>query len=440
MKRKLLAGLLSLAMIFSLVPMTAFAEGTTVTTEDALRAAIAAGDTITLGGDIAVTSTLEIPAGKTVSIDLAGYDIENDGSFSSGNLIHVANTAVLNITDSSDDEDGAISFEATGNSNTVWVEGVLNLYSGTISFVDGTYSGISYAVDVHPSAWGAEYTEDTEFNMYGGLVYSYTYGVRVASYSSESYENISVSFTMEDGAISSGYAAVFVQQPNETYDKLTVEIKDGDIDSYYQAIQVYGPAATGAVGGEENPMNITVSGGNFEGDITVSDTISSDLMDFAISGGTFTDEAGAEPYIEAGLIIDNNGTVVSCTHESVKDTDYTEKVKPSCTAEGEAEATCAECGTVITKSIAVIDHADENNDEKCDECGANLHEHNWSDEFKTDHENHWRYCKTCKTSKTRHPHVDVNNDGSCDACDYRAAGVSTGRTNPNTGVTADMLK
>ncbi len=67
-------------------------------------------------------------------------------------------------------------------------------------------------------------------------------------------------------------------------------------------------------------------------------------------------------------------------------------------------------------------------------------EHNWSDDFKTDSENHWRYCKDCGKKKTKHPHIDVNKDNHCDACDYVMTGVSTGRQNPNTGVTADMLK
>ncbi|MBE6878550.1 MAG: hypothetical protein E7488_05215 [Ruminococcaceae bacterium] len=65
-------------------------------------------------------------------------------------------------------------------------------------------------------------------------------------------------------------------------------------------------------------------------------------------------------------------------------------------------------------------------------------DHNWSDDFKMNDEYHWRYCKSCGIKKTRHAHVDVNKDGSCDACDYRV--TSTGRENPVTGVTADMLK
>ncbi len=111
---------------------------------------------------------------------------------------------------------------------------------------------------------------------------------------------------------------------------------------------------------------------------------------------------------------------------------------PSCTEPGEETRVCGNCGKPETQSIPAYGHSDANEDEVCDVCRANLDPHNWSDDFKNNDEYHWRYCQNCGKKKTRHPHVDANKDGHCDACDFII--TTTGRENPVTGVTADMLK
>ena len=74
MKQRIFAILLSLTMMFTLVP-TAWAENNGITTEAELRTAIenATGekDTITL----ALVSTLEIPADKHIEIQGDGHSI-----------------------------------------------------------------------------------------------------------------------------------------------------------------------------------------------------------------------------------------------------------------------------------------------------------------------------------------------------------------------------
>ena len=78
MKRRILAILLSLTMMFTLVP-TAWAENNGITTEAELRTAIenATGEknTITLAEDIGLASTLEIPADKHIEIQGDGHSI-----------------------------------------------------------------------------------------------------------------------------------------------------------------------------------------------------------------------------------------------------------------------------------------------------------------------------------------------------------------------------
>ena len=78
MKQRIFAILLSLTMIFTLVP-TAWAENNGITTEAELRVAIenATGEknTITLAEDIGLASTLEIPADKHIEIQGDGHSI-----------------------------------------------------------------------------------------------------------------------------------------------------------------------------------------------------------------------------------------------------------------------------------------------------------------------------------------------------------------------------
>ena len=76
MKQRIFAILLSLTMMFTLVP-TAWAENNGITTEAELRTAIenATGEKDTLAEDIGLVSTLEIPADKHIEIQGDGHSI-----------------------------------------------------------------------------------------------------------------------------------------------------------------------------------------------------------------------------------------------------------------------------------------------------------------------------------------------------------------------------
>lgn len=72
-KKTWLACLLAVAMLLSLVPMTALATGDAVTDEAGLRAAIAEGGEITIGADLIITDAITID--KDVVINLNGYSV-----------------------------------------------------------------------------------------------------------------------------------------------------------------------------------------------------------------------------------------------------------------------------------------------------------------------------------------------------------------------------
>ena len=58
------------------MPVALTAGSVTVTTEDDLRTAVAKGGEVTLGDKITLTSTLTIPTGKSVTLDLNSYTLE----------------------------------------------------------------------------------------------------------------------------------------------------------------------------------------------------------------------------------------------------------------------------------------------------------------------------------------------------------------------------
>lgn len=79
------------------------------------------------------------------------------------------------------------------------------------------------------------------------------------------------------------------------------------------------------------------------------------------------------------------------------------------------ECACGEKGSVG-------DHIDTNKDGKCDFCGANVplppHEHSFESKWTYDAENHWHKCTGCDEVSNKGAHVDANNDGICDLCNY----------------------
>ena len=74
------------------------------------------------------------------------------------------------------------------------------------------------------------------------------------------------------------------------------------------------------------------------------------------------------------------------------------------------------CGT----KVDVEPHVDANDDGKCDTCDYTMsviHTHDYGKNWKSDENNHWNECE-CGDKANVTPHEDENNDGKCDTCDY----------------------
>lgn len=127
--RKLVTFLVSIALIavYCFPVVQARADGT-VTTAEELKSAVEAGGEITLGSDI--TSSITIPSGTEVTLNLAGYTLTNEEG---SDTITVANGAVLTVTG-----DGMV--DNVSNSKAAIVNnGTANLNGGTFkrSLEDG---------------------------------------------------------------------------------------------------------------------------------------------------------------------------------------------------------------------------------------------------------------------------------------------------------------
>ena len=302
--------------IFALVAMLlcAFSANAQVTTEAALKEALTTGGEVTLGADINVAAQIEIPAGKTVVLDLAGYEIVGgwNGSSTTNHIYVLSNRGTLTIKDSG--TEGKIV------SRGIYNYGELILESGTIDACDGNGG---YAVNNESGS---------TFIMNGGVV-------------SASYED-------GDAPTTGNYDATALDVPagctatlnggkitsvtNYTYaislagELIVPETSTVEVTGAHGAISISAGSAdiaggtficSGVQGQTDNVVYVSggsmdISGGTFEGD---SDGASGgccvcDLAGGAtINGGSFSKSSGGDVCGTTGSTTINGGTFENLT-------------------------------------------------------------------------------------------------------------------------------
>ena len=302
--------------IFALVAMLlcAFSANAQVTTEAALNEALTTGGEVTLGADINVAAQIEIPAGKTVVLDLAGYEIVGgwNGSSTTNHIYVLSNRGTLTIKDSG--TEGKIV------SRGIYNYGELILESGIIDACDGNGG---YAVNNESGS---------TFIMNGGVV-------------SASYED-------GDAPTTGNYDATALDVPagctatlnggkitsvtNYTYaislagELIVPETSTVEVTGAHGAISISAGSAdiaggtficSGVQGQTDNVVYVSggsmdISGGTFEGD---SDGASGgccvcDLAGGAtINGGSFSKSSGGDVCGTTGSTTINGGTFENLT-------------------------------------------------------------------------------------------------------------------------------
>ena len=103
------------------------------------------------------------------------------------------------------------------------------------------------------------------------------------------------------------------------------------------------------------------------------------------------------------------------------------------------ECSVAGCGVIIDSSktahIPNREAATENDPIKCSVCGYMIvpalgHTHLYSNEWKSNKDNHWNEC-TCGDKANTSVHKDDNKDGKCDVCEYEVGTVIPNPEDPN---------
>lgn len=254
-----------------------------VMTVETLEAALNAGKTVVMNGDLTVTESLDIEKNVTAVLDLNGYTITgSDSSTKSYGLININEGANLTINDSVGT--GKIVLKATNDRD--WnayssvisnQRGYLTVNGGTIEHLGGT--DMAYGIDNLTN--GKNTYAETVIN--GGTVKSTYRAIRQFLNGIEA-QNI---LTINGGTIEGTNKSVWMHDPSANANSGSLTISEnaklkGDVYLFVTA------------GSTEWPVNVSIANGALVGESTV------------ISGN-----------VPAGYAVVNNGTAWSVANNSV---------------------------------------------------------------------------------------------------------------------------
>ena len=316
--KRFLSIVLSAAMLLTMAPAAAFAEG-----ETSLPEADENG-VITLTGDVTLSDAYTVNEGETVTIDLAGHKITN-----AANKHTIINKGTLTIKDSGEDgqlinnaadhsalqnepgatatiENGKVYKSNNTNRNDYYVitnHGTLTINGGTITSDSSHSSAIEngwYIPSQNTSKTYANLTinagEVSNLNASGGL-----YTLKNDDYGIMTINGGTFSNTTE------GAGTVL------NWNKLTVN--DGTFNAANAAIATMAEssATDASVPKHEYEQgSTTITGGTFKGGLGTNETYSK-AISVVVSGGTFSSDVS---------------NVIAENYECVKQDDGTYKVQP----------------------------------------------------------------------------------------------------------------
>ena len=146
------------------VPVPAALAAESVTTEEALKTAVANGGEVTLGDKITLTSTLTIPTGKSVTLDLNGYTLE-----ANVNADAITIEGTLTLKDSGTGGTITHGTNYTGRGVYVSKNAAFEMHGGTIT--NNSTSNDGGGVYVYGGSSG-----NGQFTMTGGTISNNTVG------------------------------------------------------------------------------------------------------------------------------------------------------------------------------------------------------------------------------------------------------------------------
>lgn len=301
MKKRFLSTLMALCLALSLLPATALAADTTVSSEEALKAAIenaSVGDTITLGDSFRVVGdnldgVITIDSNKEITLNLGGYTLTAclhvDGAqvtIKNGTIKAPASGAYLNAT--------PVYIHGSSDESAEEDYSVLNVESDVVLDGTGGYgmlvSGQKYSDN---NAYGAEIS--IAGKMEGPLFISGTIGATTALSSSGKpiVINIEGGADLNDTLIMNGETTVNVYEGATITGDDAVAVKRGTLNIYGGTFEAIGekvdPAVANHNGSETTGSAISVTS-------TYNNTTHTGI-DVNIKGGTFISKNNAAVYV-----------------------------------------------------------------------------------------------------------------------------------------------
>ena len=295
-KAKLLTALLTLCMLLSLVPISAFAANLTVSNEAELVSALENADCaeIKLGGNIETTSALNVE--RAVTLDLNGYSLSC--SSTDKDIIRVRSSGSLTIKDSGidgkiDGQNKNCGFDVKG--------GTLTLESGNV--VNCTDAdGDGGAVDVSSTGVTETPIKYGKFIMNGGAITNCKAGDDAGAVDIGS----GCTFIMNGGTIGNCRAdddggAVFIKQ-NGFFVMNGGTIENCSAGNTGGAVKIYESGSFTMTGGTIKDCKVDLGG---SGDAIYG---KDNMAIVAISGGTI-ENCGVHPwsFTEFTVSFDSNG-------------------------------------------------------------------------------------------------------------------------------------
>ena len=334
--KKTMAMLLALLLVAVMLPVMAMAdEATVVSTQEALKNAVAAGGEVTLGANI--TASITIPKDKTVTLNLGAFTLTGDGDHTitnngtltvvgSGKVVNIngGKAALFNNVNAVANLNGG-TFEGTTwyvikNLGTITMNGasVDQKDTGSSAIDNGWYDSTSTSGHgndcgiVYPGGYAKLTIANGNFNGGMNTVKNDDYGVLEISGGTFSNTNGPTVLNWNVATISGGEFKVNSTATsviangsfNNEADKGQLTITGGDFtsaDGGRGALFGYGDGA-------QNGGNLSITGGNFNGDLP---GVGAYPYHIAITGGNFEDREGAKNYIPSNMEIDGNGNVVN---------------------------------------------------------------------------------------------------------------------------------
>ena len=221
---------------------------TAVATAEELTAALANGESVYLTDDVTVTSTMEVAAGKSATIDLAG----NTLSFASEEAkasCAINNKGTLTL------KNGTVTYQGVGDptfgygTNTINNTGKLIIDGATI--INTTNSGSSVAIDCSAGA---------ELIVNDGEIVSEKNAIRLCPFGSGA-----INCTIKGGNIT-GARAVQIQLPSnkpEDAPDINLTVNGGELTGNGGGMAIYSYSA----GQSFANVDVTITGGTFNGEL-----------------------------------------------------------------------------------------------------------------------------------------------------------------------------